>query len=171
MRVGIPALLVAFSIAPLAADEPAKSMTIQLSGAVEKPAEWSLEEIAKTFAADVTEVSYTLKGQAGKAHVVPLVKLVLAAKPKIDPAQKNHIIAFSVVVRGRDGYAATFSLAEIHPDFAAAAIYMALDKDGKPLPDREQPVSILAPGDKKPSRWVHGVASITVIDGLAAIKK
>src|SRR5271170_2550136 len=96
MRVGIPALLVAFSIAPLAADEPVKSMTIQLSGAVEKPAEWSLEEIAKTFAADVTEVSYTLKGQAGKAHVVPLVKLVLAAKPKIDPAQKNHIIAFSV---------------------------------------------------------------------------
>jgi hypothetical protein len=172
IRPLIPALFVVICFAQTAGSaEPTKPTdTIQLGGAVETPAQWSADSLAKDFAADVTVVNYTLKGQPGKARAVPLIKLVQAAKLKIDPKQKNHLLAFSVVVRAADGYAAAFSLAEIHPDFAGAEVYIALDKDDKPLPENQRPVSLLVPSDKKPSRWVHGVISITVIDGLAGAK-
>lgn len=153
------------------ADEPKAPESIALTGAVEKAGDWTGESLAKEFAADVKEISYTLKGQSAKARVIPLAKLVMAARPKVDPKQKNHLIAFAVVIRAKDGYAASFSMGELLPEFAGAEIYLALDRDGGPLPERERPVSLLVVGDKKPSRWVHGIQTVTVIDGLAANKK
>ncbi len=152
--------------------EPAnKPGTVQIGGAVQTPAGWSADDIAKSFAADVKVINYTLKDQPGKARAVPLLKLVMAAKPKIDLKQKNHLLAFSVIVRAADGYAAAFSLAELQPEYGGAAVYIALDNDDQPLPEGQRPVSLLVPSDKKPSRWVHGVISITVIDGLATTNK
>jgi hypothetical protein len=154
-----------------AAEPPKAQDSITVAGSVEKPGDWTCESLAKEFAADVKEISYTLKGQSAKARVVPLAKLVMAAKPTLDPKQKNHIIAFAVVIRAKDGYAATFSMGELLPEFAGAEVYLALDRDGGPSSERERPVSLLVVGDKKPSRWVHGIETVTVIDGLAASKK
>jgi hypothetical protein len=149
-------------------DEPARKLSVvKVTGAIEKPAEWTAETLAKEFAGEVKVVSYTVKEQSAKAKVVPLAKVIAAAKPKLDPKQKNHAIAFCVVVRGTDGYAATFSWGELMPEFGGAAVYLALDRDGGPLPENQRPMSLLLVGDKKPSRWVHGIATITVIDGLS----
>jgi hypothetical protein len=166
-------MAVALLAAPLLrADDPVKKpVVVKMAGAIEKPAEWTAADIAKDFAADVKEVGYTLKGQAAKARAVPLAKLVAAAKPKIDPKQKGHILAFCVVVRGTDGYTTNFSMGELLPEYAGAEIYVALDRDGAPLSERDRPASLLVLGDKKPSRWVQGIASITVVDVLTMLPK
>ena len=72
------------------------------------------------------------------------------------------------MVRGRDGYAAAFSLAELLPEFGHAVAWVAWDRDAKPLPPEAGPVELLVPGDVKAARWVHGVAAVTVMDATGA---
>jgi hypothetical protein len=141
---------------------------IRVNGAVEKATDWTVEGLLKEMAADAKEIRYTSKKQEMKARAIPLHRLVTAAKPKLDPKQKNHLLAFIVTVRARDGYAASFSLGELMPDCGGALVYLAFDRDGQPLPEAAQPAALIVPGDRKPSRWVRGVTTITLVDGLAA---
>lgn len=47
-------------------------------------------------------------------------------------------------------------------DFGNEPIWVAVDQDWKPLDADDGPVELVIPGDAKPARWVHGVASIDV---------
>ena len=167
MRV-IQATAVALVIVTAAwADEPAKKATsIQVTGAVEKPAEWTTETVATQFAADVKEITFKTKDGTTKAKAVPLVKLVNHARPKIDEKKHRHELAFTVIVRGTDGYVAAFSMGELMAEYGNAEVYVALDRDGGPLPEQHQPMSLIVPSDKKGSRWVHGIATISVVDAM-----
>jgi hypothetical protein len=95
---------------------------------------------------------------------VPLLALVNAAEPKLDPKIKNQQLRFVVVVEGKDGYMATFALAELMPDEGNREVWVAIDMDAKPLADRDAPASLIVPSDQKPERWVHGIKTIRVVD-------
>ncbi len=162
--------------APAKAQEPppqtqtARSESLRVSGAVEKPGEWTTARLTKEFAGDLKTVSYTRKGVKGEARCLPLIAFLEAARPRVNPKIKNHTLAFVAFVRGGDGYTAAFSLGELLPQYGKRSVWLALEENGKPLGDREAPVALLSPDDGKPSRWVHGVASIAVVDGLALAK-
>lgn len=140
--------------------------SFRITGAVEKAEDWSAARLTQTFEKEIRTVPYTLKGQKAEARCLPLLTLIETAKPKTDPKQKNHMLAFVVIVRAEDGYTISFSLGELLPAYGKRQVWIALDKDGKPLPDKEMPVHLLVTEDEKPSRWVSGVASIVVIDGV-----
>ena len=81
--------------------------------------------------------------------------------PALNPRVKNDRVRFLVLARGWDGYAATFSLAELLPEFGHAAAWLA--GTGWKLPPPEAgPVELLVPGDVKAACWVHGIAAVTV---------
>jgi sulfur carrier protein ThiS len=80
-----------------------------------------------------------MKDQEHTARCIPLLALVEAAQPRLDPQQKNHRVGFVVVVRARDGYTSSFSLAELAADLGGRKVWIALDVDGKPLPESEGP--------------------------------
>jgi DMSO/TMAO reductase YedYZ molybdopterin-dependent catalytic subunit len=162
------ALLAVLAGVPGADADDKEAPRIRIGGAVEKAVDWTASDLLKEMAGDVKEARYTSKRQETKAKVIPLYKLLTAAKPKIDPKQKNHLLTFIVTVRARDGYAASFSVGELMPDCGGAEVYLAFDRDGQALPEQAQPASLVVPGDRKPSRWVRGVKSITIVDGLAA---
>jgi hypothetical protein len=145
---------------PVPASEPA---AVHVSGDVEHAGEWTAERLAHDFAADVREIEIPGKASA-KARCVPLLSLIQAAAPKIDPVAKGQRLGFAAVVRGRDGYAVTFSLGELLPEHGGRAIWLALDHDGKPLDSAHAPVELVVPADEKRSRWVRGVASVTILD-------
>src|SRR5262245_61120102 len=86
-------------------------MPVRVGGAVERPGEWTAARIAGDLSASVQTVRYTMKDQEHTARCVPLWALIDAARPSVDSARKNHRVGFAVVVRARDGYATTFSLA------------------------------------------------------------
>ena len=154
------------------AGEPATTTELfRIAGAVEKPGDWSAERLSHEFRDDVEKIHFTLKGQEGVARAVKLEKLIRAAAPKLDEAQKHHLLAFNVVARARDGYAVCFSLAEFLPEYGGGQIYVALDVNCKPFADDEQPVRLLVIKDKRPSRWIYGLRELIVVDGLAAIDK
>ena len=158
------------SCAPLnwSARAAAPAATLLVSGAVTKPGAWDAARLKRDFGRDIQTVTYTRKGKSHTAHAVPLRALVQAAGPRFNPNIKNHRLQFVVLVRGRDGYTAAFSLAEMSPDLGQRAAWLALDEDGQMLPAESGPSSLLVPGDAKPGRWVHGVAAIVVRDEAAA---
>ena len=65
-----------------------------------------------------------------------------------------------LLARAGDGYQVVFALPEIDPDFAERDIIIADRQDGRPLPARDGPLRIIAPGDKRHARWVRGLQAI-----------
>ena len=136
------------------------------------PVSLSADELRSRFAGQLTTVEYESHGHKHAARAVPLLAVLQSAgvvtalkmDPKVDPKTKNLPLRQAVVVRGRDGYAATFALAELLPDIGDRPVWLAVDVDGGPLAERSAPAELLSPGDAKPGRWVRGVASITVVD-------
>ena len=150
----------------LPADEaPQTQSVLRVEGAVETAQEWTNERLSREFAKDIKTVSYMLKGVKGKARCLPLLTLVQAAKPRLNPKIKNHQLAFVFIASGADGYTVAFSMAELLPQYGARKVWLALDRDGKPLPPKAAPVELIAPDDGKPSRWAHGVVRLRVVDG------
>lgn len=141
--------------------------SFRVGGDVQKPGEWTAARLARDFAGKVETVRYTLAGKEHTARCVPLLTLVEAAQPKIDPNRKHHRVSFVVVLRARDGYTVAFSLAELSPDLGNRPVWIALDTDGKPLPENEAPVRLLVPGEgmEHRPRWTFGITTISVLDG------
>lgn len=172
-RSRFPILLVVFFLAVgalsvrVAAAPPA---TFRVAGAVEAPGEWSVERIEKELTAEIRVVPYKLKGEDHTARCVALITLLRTAKPRVAPTRKNGLLAFTLTARARDGYAISFSLGELLPEGGNRDVWVALDADGKELPEAAAPIRLLVPGDTKPARWLFGIASLTLADGAEAPK-
>ena len=148
-----------------------KSAAFSVSGAVAKPGEWTQERLSKEFAGEIKTVDYVLKGRKGQSHCLPLLTVIKAAEPRLNPKVKNHLLAFTAFVRAEDGYTVSFSLGELQPEVGKREVWIALDRDNHPIPDVDGPVEILVTTDEKPARWVHSVSRIVLIDGIAATEK
>jgi hypothetical protein len=51
---------------------------------------------------------------------------------------------------------------ELAPSFTDRTILLADRRDGKPLSDREGPLQVIVPGEKKHARWVRQVVRLVV---------
>jgi hypothetical protein len=133
---------------------------------------WTAARLKDDLAAEVKAVEYTSRGQKHTAHGVALLAVLKAAgipavlkmDPQVDPKLKNLNLRLAVVIRGGDGYTATFSLAELLPDIGGREAWLAFDEDGKPLPNRDGASKLIVPADQKLGRWVRNVTVITVVD-------
>ena len=76
--------------------------TFRVEGAVERAGDWTTARLATEFASDVKTVTYNLKGEKGEARCVPLLALLQAAKPRLNPKIKNHQLAFVALARAED---------------------------------------------------------------------
>jgi DMSO/TMAO reductase YedYZ molybdopterin-dependent catalytic subunit len=104
----------------------------------------------------------TAKDKAGASHDydgVALTTILGKAGVPIKDAFKGAHAAKYLQVKGADGYVVVLALPEFdHQDFLVA------DKmDGKPLPDGQGPLQIIAPDDLHHSRWVKNVVELSVL--------
>ena len=69
-----------------------------------------------------------------------------------------------VLATARDGYAVTYTLAEMDPDFTDSPDLLIADQgNGKPLSDQQGPLRIVVPHDKKPARSLRMLTRIEVV--------
>lgn len=68
-----------------------------------------------------------------------------------------------VLVRGRDGYAVLFALAEFDAAFSGRTLLLADRIDGAPLPEKAAPLQLIAPGDQRGARWVRMVSALEIV--------
>src|SRR5262249_44014026 len=143
-----------FALAQAAQPEPTRPppASFRMTGAIEKEGDWSAARLAVSFPESFRERSLTYRGKALKARGVPLLDLIKEAGPRVDPARKNHLLAFAALVKGIDGYAVAFSLGELLPENGNRQVYVVTEVDGAPLPEKEAPARLLALDEEKPSR-------------------
>ena len=106
------------------------------------------------------------KGHDGKEHRytgVAFVDLLTQAGVLLGKAPRGKNLTRYVLVQAVDGYQAVFSLLEMDPEFAKEVVLLAYLVDGKPLAAGEGPFRIVAPADKKQTRWVRQLVSIQVL--------
>ncbi len=94
---------------------------------------------------------------------VPLSALLSIAGIQLGDAMHGQRMTEALLVEAADGYKVVFALAELDPAFATREIILANKRDGKPLDAKEGPFRIVAPGDKRPARWIRQVTTLRVI--------
>lgn len=172
IRWAVPVLLICH-VLPFGfarAEDGESSSPIHVSGAVNKPGDWTADKLRETFGAQLKKVEYTAKGQKHASTCVPLLAIVQAADPVTDPKHKNFAMRLAVVVSASDGYAVTFGMGDLMPDVGNREAWLALDMDGQPLSGRDVPAKLIVPGDAKPARAIWGVTKIEIVDPTGSAK-
>ena len=86
------------------------------------------------------------------------------AKVALPVGEKFHSTAASyyMLVEARDGYRAIFAWAELDSTFMDKSVYVVTKWDGKPLSDKDGPLQLVAPGEKRAARWVRQVTALRI---------
>ncbi|CAN5474717.1 hypothetical protein BH10PSE5_BH10PSE5_09040 [soil metagenome] len=112
--------------------------------------------------ADLPRAEVKVKLETGaKTYEGPILTYVLRAGGlPVGPKLHGDPLRAYVVMTGKDGFQAVYSLAELDKDFHDDVVILADQVDGKPLPEKEAPWRLASGGDKKGWRSVFGLARI-----------
>jgi len=152
----------AFTIAALAQGEkpPAdggKPQAIALTG-VKAVSEIWLANLRTYPAMLVPVTQQTDKGPLTATFKGALLWQVIDRAGWVNGSAKNARIRHTILVTGKDGYAAALSEGEIDPKLENKQVILAYEQDGKPL---DAP-RLVVPGDLHAARSVADVVSIAV---------
>ena len=88
-----------------------------------------------------------------------VLKLLNAPLGK-DLRGKNLVLY--VLAEAADGYRAVYALTEFDADFTDRIILIADRRNGQPLAEKEGPLRIVVPGEKRQARWLRELVGISV---------
>ena len=104
----------------------------------------------------------TTHRQTSKA-CVPLSAVLASAGIALGDKLRGPRLEEALLAEASDGYKVVFALAELDPAFATREIILADTREGKPLDAKEGPFRIIAPGDKRPARWIRQVTVLRIV--------
>jgi DMSO/TMAO reductase YedYZ molybdopterin-dependent catalytic subunit len=170
-RIMVAAMLLALAPSGIASAASAAGPVIQLaqgaaptiavSGAVERPATLSLDDLRKLPATTEAVFFHTGHGAVNAVYTgVSLWTLLASVGLKKDPAVRNEGVHRYLVVKAADGYYAVLALAELDPEFGGQQAMLAYEQDGKPLDGKAGFARLIMPGDKGGGRDVMNVTAI-----------
>jgi len=168
VQLGMAALIVSLATltpAVSAADDKPREAVLVLQGTTGEPIRLTETEFKKLPHIDVEAVDHG--GHKGRYSGVPLRALLDKLDVPRGEKLRGHWLAAYVAVDALDDYRAVFALAELDPGLSDRTIILADARDGKPLDKRHAPFQVIAPGEKRPARWVYQVHEIRVIDSRA----
>src|SRR5215471_5237283 len=165
----VGAVLVFLSLAPpVDADSGSATPTIEISGALPQKGKLTLADLKKL---PVTKAAWKSHGEEHEVTGVGLDKVLAkfgfepgAMGKDVPKQEKRRGWRKVVVATARDGYAAVLSCAEIFEEMGATRALVVWEVDGKPLPPDRGPLRLVVLTDKEPSRSIHGIAKLEVVD-------
>ena len=157
------ALLAVFLICPafsaMAQEEAAAATVLVLSGEVDPPLQFTLDDIA---AMPRTTLHIIEKGEEKSYSGTLLIQLLKQAGVVTWDRERRTHLAKYVLVEAADGYRATFALAELDSGLTSGEVLLADSHDGQSLPPGQGPLRIVVPADKRHARWIRQVRTIKV---------
>jgi hypothetical protein len=105
-------------------------------------------------------------GPAVRYRAVRLLDVMAAAGSPIDSLRLGRA-GWIVVALAKDGYSAVFSAAELEPKLGPTRAYIAYERDGAPLTDKEAPYHVIVPTDAHGTRSARMVTTVRILDALA----
>ena len=160
-RLLVSLLLLALSLSFVAAAQNESASALVIHGAVAKEQQFTPGDLKQ-----LARITVTAKDHDGNTHSYQGVSLNLLLSQAGVPQQgalRGKGMSLAVLVEAGDGYRAVFSLAELDPDFSGTPVLVADTVDGKPLAEKEGPLRLVVPSDKRSARWVRMLKSIKVI--------
>jgi DMSO/TMAO reductase YedYZ molybdopterin-dependent catalytic subunit len=134
---------------------------LAITGAVERPLILQISDLEK-----MPHVSVEVKEHDGNLTIyegVPLVELLKSAGAPIGEKLRGANMASYILAAAKDGYRVVFALPEVDPAFTDSKVLVAYAANGKPLPDGQGPLRIVAPQEKRPARWIRMLERIQVV--------
>ena len=165
--VGMSVALTARPSFVAAADEPREHVLI-LRGTTGEPVRISESEFKKLPHVEVEAIDHG--GRKARYSGVPMRLLLDKVGVPNGEKLRGSWLGTYVTVDALDDYRAVYALAELDPGLSNRTIILADARDGKPLDKRHAPFQVIAPGEKRPARWVFMVHEIRVIDSRAKEK-
>ncbi len=140
-----------------AAVEP--RLTVQLPGHQQ---EFSAEQFAALPHHQLTATDPHAKVEHHYHGVLVRDLLTLLGAPAGEKI-RGTALQLAVLVRGSDGYATVFSLAELDDAYGQRTLLLA-DRDEKGALDAHfRPLRLIVPGDQHAARWVRNVISLELV--------
>ena len=136
------------------------AISLGISGEVERPLKLTAADLAK-----LPHRSVRAKGHDGKEagfEGVPLIEVLKLAGVKFGEDLRGKNLALYLVVEAADGYRAVYALPELDPAYTDKLILLADKREGKPLDEKEGPLRIVIPDEKRQARWVRQVINLVV---------
>ena len=93
---------------------------------------------------------------------MPLVEVLKSVGVEFGEKLRGKRASDVVVIEASDGYRTALSLLEIDPATTDKIVLLADQKDGKPLDEKEGPLRLVIPDEKRPVRWIRMVKTIRV---------
>ncbi len=156
LRILCLALLVSLS-SPVAYAQTAQPTSFEFAAQGTAPVAMKLEDLKALPQVEQTITFKTSKGERTATYKGPLLWDVIKASKALDGLGHNQALAKTLLVSAVDDYQIAFSVGELAPEFGNAMILLALETDGKPLP---QGFHIVVQGDKRGARAVHDIVRI-----------
>jgi DMSO/TMAO reductase YedYZ molybdopterin-dependent catalytic subunit len=138
---------------------PAKPTLLTIAGEVAKPLKLTAEDLAKLPRHSLRAKAHD---QEGMFEGVELGEVLKLAGVKFGEAMRGKDLALFLVVGAADGYHAVFALPELDHAFTDRIIILADRRDGKQLSEKDGPLQLVVPDEKRPARWVRQVVSLTI---------
>jgi DMSO/TMAO reductase YedYZ molybdopterin-dependent catalytic subunit len=143
--------------APLAA---AGEVVFRIGGDVERPQQWTLDDLAKLPRREVR--ARDRDGTEATFAGIALLDLLRLAEVPLGEKLHGSNMALYLLVEAADGYRVVFALPELDPAFRERVVLLADQRDGQPLSTAEGPLRLVVPDEKRHTRWVRQVGSCTV---------
>lgn len=156
LRCAVALLLVS---APLSAQSNSTALTVKLIDGSERALSaeqlTALPRVAGRATAHGTTFSFE------GTDVRDILRAVgVAPVDSLRGPQLRRIVLFV----GADGYAAAIALSDLDPTIGGRRAVLVDREDGTALPPKRGPRRIIVEGDGRPSRWVHQVVRLEVVD-------
>lgn len=140
--------------------KPASPVLLTIGGEVANPVKLTADDLAKLPRRSVQARDHDGKDTAFEG--IELGELLKLAGVKFGEELRGKQLALFLVVDAADGYRAVFALPELDHGFTDRIILLADRRDGKPLAEKEGPLRIVVPDEKRQARWVRQVISLTI---------
>jgi DMSO/TMAO reductase YedYZ molybdopterin-dependent catalytic subunit len=139
---------------------PPHATGIDVGGEIVRRERLTIEDLAKL---PHIKLHASAHGVEGDWAGVPLIEVLRAAGAPTGEAQRGPALALYVRVTAADGYRAVFALAELDPSTGHREAILADRKNGQPLDEKEGPLRVIVPDDRRPARWVRQVVAIDLM--------
>lgn len=136
---------------------------LRIGGEVERELKLGPADLAKLPHRSVQAKDHD--GSESKFEGVALIDVLRLAGVKFGDGLRGKSLALYLVVEAADGYRAVFALPELDPAYTDGVVLLVDRRDGKKLSDKEGPLRIVIPGEKRQARWVRQVHSLIIKRG------
>jgi len=158
---------IAFPLLPAPEPSPPPEPTVEVGGAVDSPASYTVAELAARPATTMAVTYASGSGEQTRTYTgANLWSLLSDSGLQTDPSRRNDLNSRYVLATGSDGYRAVFSLGELDPSLgnreSLVAYATVIDGQSQPLPESDGPFRVTAPGDVKGGRYVSNLIRLDV---------